>query len=229
MKTITTFVMAAFVSAALIPAAAMAEGDTTHNQGYLVDTRGNLVVSGTPGVCWHTSAWTSARAVEGCDPINKPVAAAPVAQPILVAAAPAPVQATPVPVSQKISFSGDALFAFDQSTLKPEGKTMLDDLVRKLDGASYETILATGHTDRFGSVSYNQKLSERRATAVKDYLLSKNVPAARVEAEGMGKTQPLTKAGDCRGVKSASVVACLQQDRRVDVEMTGSKIVAGSV
>lgn len=232
MKTFTKIAMAAFVAAALVPVTVLADAGDSTNQGYLVDSRGELVVSGTPGVCWHTTAWTAAGAVEGCDPVNKPVAAVPVAPPLVVTAAPvaSPVpQAKPTQVSQKITFSGDALFAFDQSVLKPEGKTMLDELVRKLDGAKYDTILATGHTDRFGSAAYNQKLSERRAIAVKNYLMSKNVPASRIEAEGMGKTQPMTKAGDCRGMKTTNVVTCLQPDRRVDVEMTGTQIVTGSL
>jgi OmpA-OmpF porin, OOP family len=233
MKTINKALMAAFVAATLAPVAGLAD-TYTHHQGYLVDSRQNLVMSGTPGVCWHTTAWTPALAVEGCDPTNKPLAAAPpAALPVVVAAAPipppVPQAVRPMPVSQKFAFSGDALFAFDQSVLRPEGKLMLDELVRKLDGATYDTVHATGHTDRFGSLSYNQKLSERRAIAVKEYLVSRNVPAGRIDAEGMGQTQPVTKADECRGAKSASVIDCLQPDRRVDVQTTGAKLVAGSM
>jgi OmpA-OmpF porin, OOP family len=143
---------------------------------------------------------------------------------VIVVAAPEPVKSLP----QKISFSGDALFAFDQSVLKPEGKTMLDDLVKRLDGATYDSISATGHTDRFGSHAYNQKLSEQRAHVVKDYLVSRNVQSSRIDAEGKGETQPVTRAGDCRGAKNSRVIACLQPDRRVDVEMKGTKIITGS-
>ena len=99
---------------------------------------------------------------------------------------------------------------------------MLDGLVTQLNGATYDTILVTGQTDRFGSANYNQKLSERRAASVKDYLVSKNVQASRIDAEGKGETQPMTKPGECRGAKSAKVIACLQPDRRVDVEMKGT-------
>ena len=127
------------------------------------------------------------------------------------------------------ALSGDALFAFDKAVLKPEGKVMLDGLVTQLSGATYDNIQATGHTDRFGSNAYNQKLSERRANAVKDYLSSKDVMASRIDAQGKGETQPVTKAGDCQGAKSVKVVACLQPDRRVDIEMTGAKTVTGSL
>ena len=100
---------------------------------------------------------------------------------------------------------------------------MLDDFVRQLSGATYDTILATGHADRFGSDQYNQQLSMRRANTVKDYLMSKDILASRIDAEGKGKTQPVTKPGDCKGKKSAKVIACLQPDRRVDVEVNGTK------
>lgn len=220
-------VAAAAVALMLIPVLAVAQGADSKNQGYLVDTNGNNVTMSGTNLCWRDSDWTPARSVEPCDPVSKPVAAAPAAKPVAVAAvAPAPDPVKPQP--QKISFSGDALFAFDKSVLKPEGKVMLDGLAGQLEGAAYDNIIATGHTDRFGSNAYNQKLSERRAHAVKDYLVSKNIQAGRIDAEGRGETQPVTKAGDCRGAKSARVVACLQPDRRVDIEMKGSKTITGS-
>ena len=148
----------------------------------------------------------------------------------VAAAQPAPMpQPVPAaPLQQKIAFSADALFAFDKSELKPEGKAMLDDLVRQLNGATYGVISATGHTDRFGSDAYNQKLSERRADTVKKYLVSHDILASRINAEGMGESQPVTKSGDCVGAKSAKVVACLQPDRRVDVEIQGTKTLTSS-
>jgi OmpA-OmpF porin, OOP family len=227
MKTIMKPMVAAIAAMLFLPA--MAQSADSKNQGYLVNgSDSDIVMSGT-GLCWHTSDWTPARAVERCDPVNKPVVAAPApARAVVAAVVPAPAPAPVKPVPQKISFSGDALFAFDKSVLKPEGKVMLDGLVSQLEGATYDNIVATGHTDRFGSNAYNQKLSERRANAVKDYLVSKNVQAGRIDAEGKGETQPVTKAGDCRGAKSVKVVACLQPDRRVDVVMKGMKTVTGS-
>lgn len=226
MNTITKFAMAALAATTLLPAVAMAQNKDSKNQGYIVDAKGDIVRSGT-GLCWHDNEWTPARAVEGCDPVSKPTAAVTPAPAPVAATPPAPAPLAPKATPQKISFSDDALFAFDKSTLKPEGQSMLDGLVLQLNGANYERIVVTGHTDRFGSDAYNQKLSERRALAVKDYLVSKNIPANRIDAEGKGETQPITKSGDCRGAKSAKVVACLQADRRVDVEMVGTKTVAG--
>lgn len=126
-------------------------------------------------------------------------------------------------VPKKMSFSSDALFEFNKSELKSEGRAMLDDLLRQLNGATYDTILVTGHADRFGSDEYNQRLSEHRANVVKAYLVSKNLAASRINVTGKGETQPITKADDCKGAKSAKVIACLQPDRRIDVEMQGTK------
>ena len=248
MKPMTRHILAAFAATALIPATALAQSADSRNQGYVVDTHGNSAVLMTAsGLCVRDGDWTPARSVEPCDPTRKPLAAAPAPAPaprpaVVAAAPPAPraavVEAAPPaaiprpapakPLLQKLSFSADALFAFDRSELKPEGKTMLDDLVRQINGATYEVISATGHADRFGSNEYNQKLSERRATTVKDYLVGKNILASRITAEGKGETQPVTKAGECSGAKSAKVIACLQPDRRVDVEMKGTKTLASS-
>jgi len=116
---------------------------------------------------------------------------------------------------RKISFASDALFDFNKADLRAEGKAMLDDLTRTLQGANYEVILAIGHADRIGSKGYNQKLSVRRAEAVKKYLVDKGVAPNRVYTDGKGKTQPVTKPG--------ALIACLQPDRRVAVEVSGTK------
>lgn len=214
--------LAAAIALSLLPALAFAQ---YKNQGYLLDQNSNIVTSPTTGLCWRTGDWTPARAVAQCDPdlVKKPEAPAPKKE---VAPPPAPKKAAvaPVkPVPQKINFAADALFDFDKSVLKPKGKAMLDDLVSVLQGAKYEVILAIGHTDRIGSAQYNQKLSVRRAEAVKQYLVEKGIAANRVYAEGKGKTQPVTKPGDCKGKKSQALITCLQPDRRVDVEVTGTK------
>ena len=219
------------VVAALSPGISMAQTDV--NRGYLTDTNGRIVTSGT-GLCWQHRDLDVPSATGPCIPAAQPVAAvAPAApRPAAIAAAPPPAPRTAAPAApppQKFSFSGDALFAFDKAVLKPEGKAMLDGLVSKLDGVTYDEILATGHTDRFGSNGYNQKLSERRANAVKHYLVSRNVQAGRIDAEGKGETQHVTTKGDCPGAQATTKVrACLQPDRRVDVELKGGKTITGS-
>ncbi len=134
------------------------------------------------------------------------------------AAAPAP-----KPTADKVKLSADALFDFDKAVLKAEGKAKLDQLAAQAKSLKLEVILAVGHTDRLGSNAYNQRLSERRAAAVKTYLVSKGVDANRVYTEGKGETQPVT-GNKCDKVGGrAAQISCLQPDRRVEVEVIGSK------
>ncbi len=227
----------AMVAAAvfLLPVVTMAQVNSK-NQGYLVDQNFNVVTAVGGTVCVRTSDWTPARAaaaeaVGQCDPdlAPKKPAAAPAAPaappPAPKAAAPAaqPKAAPAKLLPQKINFSADALFDFDKSDLRPEGRAMLDDLTRVLQGAKYEVILAIGHADRIGTAPYNQKLSVRRAETVKQYLVGKGIAPNRIYAEGKGETQPLTKPGDCKMKSRKALIACLQPDRRVDVEVTGTK------
>lgn len=229
MKHVTLAGLAASAALACFPTHAATESAPS-NPAYLVDGSAG-VVHNASGECWRTGEWTPALATAPCDPVLQPaavVAAAPAApaQEPAVRAAPE-VLAAPVvmaPLLQKVSFSGDALFAFDKSELRPESRVLLDDLVQKLHGTTSDVITITGHTDRIGTAQYNQKLSERRALAVKDYLVGKNIQASSMEARGQGETSPVTAAADCKGSKAtAKLIACLQPDRRVDVEMTGTK------
>lgn len=237
MKLISKLVVAAFAASAAVTVGAQEAAQS----GYLVDGSGKVVSSGSGG-CWHTGSWTPAMAMEPCDPSAKPVAAyvapvaevapAPAPEPVAAAPAPAVTEAVPAPaptpVPQAISFTGDALFAFDESELTAEGKSMLDDLVGRLQGATVDTIVITGHADRIGSGEYNQQLSERRAAAVKDYLMDKNVAAASIDAQGKGSSEPITALGECRDQGSKETIACLQPDRRVEVDITGTRIVLSS-
>jgi OOP family OmpA-OmpF porin len=190
--------------------------------GYVIDQRGFVAKSGT-GLCWRTGYWTPAMAIEECDPdlVKKE---APAAKPAAASTA-APAAAAPavVPAAQKITLSADALFDFNKATLRPEGTEKLNKLVNDVKGMKLEVIIAVGHADRFGSDAYNQKLSEKRAEAVKTFLVGKGIEQNRVYTEGKGEKQPVTKPDQCKGGKSAKVIACLQPDRRVDIEVIGTK------
>ncbi|MCZ7655605.1 MAG: OmpA family protein [Rhodocyclaceae bacterium] len=196
--------------------ASVALAQVPNNDGHLFDTRGHVAKSGF-GLCWKTTRWTPAMALAECDPdlVKKPEPA-PMAKP-----APAP---TPKPAAQKVTLAADALFDFDKAVLRSEGKAKLDDVTDKLKGMKLEVIIAVGHTDRIGSDKYNQKLSEKRAEAVKAYLVGKGVDANRVHTEGKGEKQPVT--GDKCGksnAKSKKLIECLQPDRRVEIEVIGTK------
>jgi OOP family OmpA-OmpF porin len=121
---------------------------------------------------------------------------------------------------QKITLDSKVLFAFDKADLKPEGKAAIDSqVVGKLAQVQkLEVVLVTGHTDRLGTDAYNQKLSERRADAVRDYLVSKGVDKAKIETIGMGEKQPVVQ---CDQKNRKALIDCLQPNRRVDVQVKG--------
>jgi len=204
----------------LLSGAAMAQSNAT-NEGYVVDQR-NAVVKNATGLCWHTGYWTPAMANEECDPdlVKKPLPAK-VAERAPEAVAPV---VAPKPAAQRVKLNADTLFDFNKSDLRPAGRAALDDFVARTRDINPEVIMAVGHADRFGSDRYNQKLSEQRAASVKAYLMSKGIADNRIQTEGRGETQPVTKPGECPGAKSAKVIACLQPDRRVDIEVVGTTI-----
>src|SRR5512144_999538 len=126
----------------------------------------------------------------------------------------APKPPPPQPVVEKARIAAQVLFDFDRATIKPEGRTVLDDFVANARDVSVEALIVTGHADRIGTEAYNRGLSQRRADAVKSYLVSKGFQTGRVYAEGKGESQPLT--GDkCRKMgredrRNAKLIACLQ-------------------
>lgn len=124
---------------------------------------------------------------------------------------------------EKVTLDAGALFSFDTYELRPEGRVALDGFIVRLQGASLGMIRVVGHADRLGSEAYNQILSEDRAEAVKAYLISRGIGSERVRAEGRGALHPATKPGECAGAISAKVIACLQPDRRVAVEVAGTR------
>ena len=195
-----------FAASAVVAASASAQTMTEYMakkpySGYLQTQRDVIVRSGT-GLCWHTGYWTPADAVPGCDgPLTQPAAAAPVA-------------VAPVPTAEKVTYAADAFFDFDKSIVKPEGKAKLDELVNALSGLDTEVIVAVGHTDWIGTDAYNQKLSERRANAVKAYLVSKGVPAEKIFTEGKGKRQPIANNKTNQG---------RAKNRRVEVEVVANR------
>lgn len=211
---------------------ASAQSRAPVNERALVKNAATQVWMNSFGECWHNSYGPAPapNVICGPQPVAQYVAPAPVAPapaPYVAPMAKAPIvvaAAAPQPVYEKVTLDADALFDFDKAVLRPAGRSALDEFVGKLKVINPSTIKAIGYTDRLGSMSYNQTLSEERAAAVKTYLVSQGIMAGNVQTAGMGETNPVTKAGDCKGGKSAKLIACLQPDRRVEVEVSGSQI-----
>jgi OOP family OmpA-OmpF porin len=162
-----------------------------------VNSSGAVWKNGTNELCWRNSNWTPATAAPGCDgAIAKKAAAKPAA------------------AAAKVTYTADALFDFDKSVLKPAAKTSLDNLSGQIKSLALEVVIATGHTDSVGTDAYNQKLSIRRADAVKKHLVSKGIAANRIQIEGKGESQPVAdnKTDDGRA-----------KNRRVQIEVIGTR------
>ena len=202
---------------------AAAGAQDVKDKAFLTDSRPAVVKSGF-GLCWTTGFGPPPPPGPECDP-NYVAYVAPAAKPApvpppakLAALVPPPARAAPPapalrPAGEKLTLDADALFDFDKSTLRPAGRDALDSFVGKLKDISPETIMTIGHADRIGSDRYNQHLSEQRVATVKAYMVSKGVEPGRIYTEGKGETQPVTKAGDCVGPKSAKVIACVMMER----------------
>ncbi|HEY1290143.1 MAG TPA: OmpA family protein [Burkholderiales bacterium] len=198
--------------------------------GYVSSSGGQVWTSPT-GLCWKTTDWTPEKAAAPCDAVRTVRVAAPPP----VAVAPPPPAPTPLvvapppqpPVIEQISLSSDVLFQFDKAVLRPEGQKKIDEISDRLKGANVQQINAIGYADRIGNDKYNQKLSEKRAAAVKDYLAQKGIESSKVRSEGRGESDPVT--GDqCKGVRGTKLISCLQPDRRVDIEVRGEKETAST-
>lgn len=222
---------------AAISSTAFAQAPEPASSGGYVTNSSRQIATGAFGQCVRTGYWSPAIAAEPCDATARAsTAPVPVArqEPVPQAApAPTPLAAAPVaprPVLEKVTLSSDVLFEFNKATLRPEGQQKLDDLAGRIGDANVEEIVAIGHADRIASENYNQKLSEERANAVKVYLIDKGMNAQLVKAEGKGESQPVT---DCRkmGAERASnkkLVNCLQPDRRVEIEVFGTRETSAS-
>ncbi len=226
----TTLVLAAAIGVAAATTASAQQGRST--QGYLTDQRSG-VVKDPFNLCWRTGYWTPALANCECDvdliprdvcfpPAPKPAAAPPSpAKP-----APAPVAKPPAP--KTLAVQSTELFEFDKAVLTPAAKAQLDQEVvaRLKEYSAIKLIFIEGHTDRIGSQQHNQKLSERRADAVKAYLVSRGVDGSKIDTIGMGKTVQVKSCpdpspkGEIRNFKQ--LVDCLAPNRRAAVQVTGT-------
>jgi OOP family OmpA-OmpF porin len=219
------------IAGALFPAVASAQD--AKNQGYLLDTQGNIVRAAGAGVCVRTSDWTPARAVAECDPdlVKKPAPApkpAPKAAPKPKPEAKAkPKKPQMLNITEKIELQG---MPFDKAEMTPDNVKELEKFIAGLRKATkarapvqFGAVVVTGHTDRLGSLKYNMRLSERRAVVVKDYLVKNlNVDQKLIFWEGKGPKEPIPVTKFCDNkMKRKQLIECLAPNRRVTVEVVG--------
>jgi OOP family OmpA-OmpF porin len=205
------------------------------NQGYLVDQNFNVVTAVNGTVCVRTSDWTPARAAAAAackqctpdlcprPPEARPEAKKPEAKPEAKKPEAKPVRQN---VELKIELQG---IAFNKTEMTEDNKKELDAFLGK-EVKSLSTIgavIITGHTDRIGSDKYNKKLSEKRALGVKDYVVGKGIDQKLIFWEGKGSKQPIPVTKFCENkMKRKQLIECLAPNRRVTVEVVGSRMVA---
>jgi len=200
------------ISCALTMAAASPVANAEKNlfaREYVTDELQNVITSDY-GECWHTGS--ALPLLENSVPCKASFAALEIPP----TAAPAP-----VPEATVMSFGVDTMFDFDKATLSPSACMELDAFIGKLSEMDPESITIIGHADRIGSDSYNQDLSERRAQAVKSYMIDMGIPADGIQAYGMGETQQVTKGGECAATSTNELILCLQPNRRVEAKVVG--------
>ena len=202
------FVFAAIATLSSAPAHAAQEA-----AGYLVAASDGAPVTTASGACVRTSEWNPAASYRGCNPL-------PTAKLVPASVEPArldaPLRAEPIRISM------NTLFDFDSAVLRADAGPALDALAKQLTQASYQKVDIVGHADRMGAGKYNQKLSEQRAEAVRDYLLTRGLDGTRLTAFGVGATEPLT-GKECRGLRGKPLVSCLQRDRYTEITVLGTQ------
>ena len=204
-------------------AAARAADDAA---GYLTTPQG-APVTASAGECVHTGEWTQDMRFANCEP-----------QPVKAEVAPAPVQAPEVveeviivreviavAPAMPFTLSLDTLFDFDSATLKADADAALDALAQQIGQADYQKVDIVGHADRIGAPLYNQRLSERRAQAVRAYLATHGVDESKISFSGVGSSDPAT-GPQCNGLRGARLITCLQPDRYAEVTVVGTQISA---
>lgn len=215
----TSFLASGVLSAALVFAGgvpmsgAKASGYST--DGYVTDSSGEIVRDSS-NKCVRTVAWKPELAIPECD------GKAGVAKTLKTTKPSIAVIEKRTPVATKddtqfvtVSLQAGALFDVDRASIKTRGQEKLNLLARKLkETITTEKVEISGHTDSSGSDAYNQRLSERRAEAVKAYLVTQGVSADKMITVGYGESRPIA---------SNKTSAGRTRNRRVEVKIRATK------
>lgn len=127
---------------------------------------------------------------------------------------PAAVAAAVVSEPRRMTLQADANFDFDQATLTDEGRSRLDKLLSDANGMTFSTVEVSGYTDWVGTDAYNQRLSERRAQTVAQYLREHGLQAQAFDVHGYGKSNPVATNSTAEG---------RAQNRRVELVLSPAK------
>ncbi len=181
--------------------------------GYVDDNTGSVVRTGY-GDCVHTQRWSISNAVVECDP--EIVAKRDGSE---VAA----VEVVMVTKENPVRLQADTLFGFDSDQLKDSGKAALDDLLSTLTAQTLQQqkLQIRGYTDEIGDDAYNQALSQRRAAAVRDYLVEKGMAPSYISMQGLGEADPVVNCPDKHG---AALIDCLAPNRRTEIEFSAMEV-----
>ena len=189
--------------------------------GYVTDGSGNVVRSGGGG-CVRTGFWQPQYATKECDPDlyaqahpAPPPTAQAEPQPAAPAAAPVAAAAPPPPV--RVYVGADAYFGFNRAELTPDDKRKLDIVANRAKNGEDASVRVVGYADQIGSDDYNLSLSQRRADAVRTYLVEQGIPENAVNVDARGEADPIVR---CEGRQGASLIDCLQPNRRTEVEVS---------
>jgi OOP family OmpA-OmpF porin len=181
--------------------------------GYVDASDGSVVRTGY-GDCVHTGRWSIPNAIVECDPeiVAKRDGAA-------VSA----VEVVMVTLKNPVRLEADTLFAFDSADLTDDGKAALDDMLSQLTAESLQQqqLEIRGYADQIGDDAYNLALSERRASSVRDYLISRGVVPDFIAMKGFGEANPVV---DCSGKSGSMLIECLAPNRRTEIEFSAMEV-----
>lgn len=208
------------LGAGMVNSFAQADVKAPAQGAYAQDGNGNVARSQF-GLCWRSGFWTPGDALPGCDGQLAPPVPLKATAPELPGTVPVevPVATTP-PCDTSVTLTSEQNFEFNRTALTaPAQERIRNEVLSRLNNcARVDIIMVTGHTDRLGTASYNKRLSEKRALAVANFLISQGVNAP-IKAQGAGSSQPVTACSNKLGRKK--LIACLAPDRRVVIDVRG--------